>query len=890
MDTKKGCDQITRQLRLDGWPALSIDGDKSQAERDWFLSEFKSGKSPLMTATDVAARSLDVKDVKYVINYDFPGSLEDYVHRIGRMGRAGAKGTAYSFFTAANARFANDLIKILEAGQKVSPEIAKLGPGAPHLQVSYAEALKPVLPWAAEKSFDGVGEDYKRATVYNNKPAIFYTEEEVSGMSNAFRFALIGKFLESRSNQMTIIQSFANLWLSSFYNIRFMRIFKWSPKFPYEAESSVIPVWIQLPDLPIHMFCKKGLFAAANIVGRPLKVDQATADDSRLTMARVCVEIDLLKPKIEDFSIGHSVEECYGNGYHPNPAWGVGKQSSAIVGEDPRDLKEDKHLEGIPKECVEAHPGDSELPSLGLWRVLLLKTLSRMEENVLDLHNLDIRDREEELIVNQKMVHEEVGVHVSYGTKPYRGEGVAVAEISKNTRSDASSEEEDVGGSSVLNDESSGGAVRQRPDWDPGILKMMNNFMHLKISSQLLPSSIFISERYAKCNSGEMRILWERLLDVKPIDDVCWLVGGDFNVISSIDEQFKGVLLRPGAIKEFNDFLMLSGLSDHGFVGDKFTWTNKRIWKRLDRILISPSWNDKDLVIKLKGLDHLKWWNEVVFGNIHDKVKLEEERYAAVEKKFGADPSVVNRIQMGESQASLFKTLHMEEMFWKQKAATKWIGEGDRNTKLFHNLVQKRRVCGGNLILKLDMAKAYDRVQWVFLLNVMKAFRNEEISIPSAIVLLPPLCALHQLEMIFAYFFWGSTELKKSIHWIAWKDVCKPVLEGDLGVGKLLDVACALEALLEVEVVAEVIGTALLPDEVDKLMWKPAGDGKFSLKSTWNQVRQKYHAGGIWVAIWSRMLSPTIAVFVWRTASSVTVKKVLPPEPKKAKVDEVKVA
>ncbi|VAH73296.1 unnamed protein product [Triticum turgidum subsp. durum] len=117
MDTKKGCDQITRQLRMDGWPALSIHGDKSQAERDWVLSEFKSGKSPIMTATDVAARGLDVKDVKYVINYDFPGSLEDYVHRIGRTGRAGATGTAYSFFTAANARFAKDLISILvEAG------------------------------------------------------------------------------------------------------------------------------------------------------------------------------------------------------------------------------------------------------------------------------------------------------------------------------------------------------------------------------------------------------------------------------------------------------------------------------------------------------------------------------------------------------------------------------------------------------------------------------------------------------------------------------------------------------------------------------------------------------------------------------------------------------
>ncbi|VVB00235.1 unnamed protein product [Arabis nemorensis] len=128
LDTKKGCDQITRQLRMDGWPALSIHGDKSQAERDWVLSEFRSGKSPIMTATDVAARGLDVKDVMYVINYDFPGSLEDYVHRIGRTGRAGAKGTAYTFFTVANARFAKELINILEeAGQKVSSELSSMG-------------------------------------------------------------------------------------------------------------------------------------------------------------------------------------------------------------------------------------------------------------------------------------------------------------------------------------------------------------------------------------------------------------------------------------------------------------------------------------------------------------------------------------------------------------------------------------------------------------------------------------------------------------------------------------------------------------------------------------------------------------------------------------------
>lgn len=73
----------------------------------------------------------DVKDIKCVVNYDFPSSLEDYVHRIGRTGRAGAKGTAYSFFTRANAKFARDLIKILQdAGQVVSPALSELSRSA----------------------------------------------------------------------------------------------------------------------------------------------------------------------------------------------------------------------------------------------------------------------------------------------------------------------------------------------------------------------------------------------------------------------------------------------------------------------------------------------------------------------------------------------------------------------------------------------------------------------------------------------------------------------------------------------------------------------------------------------------------------------------------------
>ncbi|XJO71100.1 hypothetical protein BDV3_000673 [Batrachochytrium dendrobatidis] len=122
--TKRTADDITRDLRHDGFPALAIHGDKKQQERDWVMQEFKSGKTPILIATDVAARGLDVKDVKFVINFDFPNNIEDYVHRIGRTGRANNKGTAYTLFSPDNFKSARDLVKILEeAGQVVDPQL-----------------------------------------------------------------------------------------------------------------------------------------------------------------------------------------------------------------------------------------------------------------------------------------------------------------------------------------------------------------------------------------------------------------------------------------------------------------------------------------------------------------------------------------------------------------------------------------------------------------------------------------------------------------------------------------------------------------------------------------------------------------------------------------------
>jgi len=124
---KSEADQLCHYLKSNGYPALSIHGDKTQEARDYSLGQFKSGRYQILVATDVAARGLDVKDIKFVINYDFPACIEDYVHRIGRTGRANSYGTSISYFTADNSRLARSLVSILkEANQEVDPQLSQL--------------------------------------------------------------------------------------------------------------------------------------------------------------------------------------------------------------------------------------------------------------------------------------------------------------------------------------------------------------------------------------------------------------------------------------------------------------------------------------------------------------------------------------------------------------------------------------------------------------------------------------------------------------------------------------------------------------------------------------------------------------------------------------------
>jgi ATP-dependent RNA helicase DDX3X len=120
VETRREADTVEHQLVRNSIDAISIHGDRSQYEREHALAMFKSGKTQVLVATDVAARGLDIPDVMYVINYDLPNNIDSYVHRIGRTGRCGNEGTAISFVNESNYPIFKDLLEILtEAKQKV---------------------------------------------------------------------------------------------------------------------------------------------------------------------------------------------------------------------------------------------------------------------------------------------------------------------------------------------------------------------------------------------------------------------------------------------------------------------------------------------------------------------------------------------------------------------------------------------------------------------------------------------------------------------------------------------------------------------------------------------------------------------------------------------------
>merc|ERR1719351_330455 len=128
VETKRGADSLDEFLHREGFPVTSIHGDRTQREREEALRRFKVGQTPIIVATAVAARGLDIPNVKHVINFDLPGDVEEYVHRIGRTGRMGNLGLATSFFNDKNRNLVKDLIELLvESNQDLPSWLEAMG-------------------------------------------------------------------------------------------------------------------------------------------------------------------------------------------------------------------------------------------------------------------------------------------------------------------------------------------------------------------------------------------------------------------------------------------------------------------------------------------------------------------------------------------------------------------------------------------------------------------------------------------------------------------------------------------------------------------------------------------------------------------------------------------
>jgi ATP-dependent RNA helicase RhlE len=155
--TKHGADRLEKQLIMDGIRSAALHGDKSQGARTKALDYFKNGKVAVLVATDIAARGLDIDTLPHVVNYDLPQVPEDYIHRIGRTGRAGAKGHAISLVSEEEAHLLGDIEKLLK---RHLPQVEDTGYPSVSLN-TMAPAPKKKSTQPAPK--DGMKKDFRHS-------------------------------------------------------------------------------------------------------------------------------------------------------------------------------------------------------------------------------------------------------------------------------------------------------------------------------------------------------------------------------------------------------------------------------------------------------------------------------------------------------------------------------------------------------------------------------------------------------------------------------------------------------------------------------------------------------------------------------------------------------
>jgi len=168
--TKHGANRLAEKLIKDGIPAAAIHGNKSQGARTRALAEFKNGDIPVLVATDIAARGLDIDQLPQVVNFELPNVPEDYVHRIGRTGRAGSSGAAISLVDFEEAKYLKDIEKLIK---REIPKVAVEGFQAPtHLEPEAPRGPRNQPPRNKQAGNKPAGNKQPKANqATGNKPA-----------------------------------------------------------------------------------------------------------------------------------------------------------------------------------------------------------------------------------------------------------------------------------------------------------------------------------------------------------------------------------------------------------------------------------------------------------------------------------------------------------------------------------------------------------------------------------------------------------------------------------------------------------------------------------------------------------------------------------------------
>jgi ATP-dependent RNA helicase RhlE len=161
--TKHGANKLSEQLTKEGIPALAIHGNKSQAARTRALSEFKSGSLQVLVATDIAARGIDISELPHVVNFELPNVPEDYVHRIGRTGRAGSEGEAASLVCIDEKKLLADIERLIK---REIPEVV-----IPGFEPNPAIKAEPILNGQNRGQGGGRGQTGDRSGNRNSAPS-----------------------------------------------------------------------------------------------------------------------------------------------------------------------------------------------------------------------------------------------------------------------------------------------------------------------------------------------------------------------------------------------------------------------------------------------------------------------------------------------------------------------------------------------------------------------------------------------------------------------------------------------------------------------------------------------------------------------------------------------